>query len=251
MLLNAKKIHGFILHCLDGEIGTVNDILFDDLRWTVRYLVIDTGSWLTGRQVLISPHAITGVDEAGRRILVKLTRKQIEDSPPLDSDRPVSLQFEELYHGYYQWPLYWASPLLWEPVPAPADSKAIRDAADQRKARDDHHLRSVRHVSGYTLMAEDGEVGAVGDFILETGTWSIEYLLITTGNWWSGRNVLIAPRWAESINWLESKVFVRLSRAVIKESPALTSGSPITRDYETRLHKHYRRQGYWTEVLES
>lgn len=248
MLINAKKINDFTFHCLDGEIGTVQDILFDDLRWTVRYLLVNTGTWLTGRQVLVSPRAITAIDEDSRCILINLTKKQIEDSPPLDSDRPVSLQFEEQYHGYYQWPPYWAGPFMWEPALSMAGSQEIRDAANKRKARDDHHLRSTANVGGHTLVAEDGEVGLVDDFIIDDKTWSIEYLVISAGHWWSGRKVLIAPRWIESINWLESKVFVRLSRAVIKESPEFTSESLITRAYETRLHRHYRRQGYWDDT---
>jgi hypothetical protein len=145
--------------------------------------------------------------------------------------------------------MYWAGPFMWDPVPSLASSKEIRKAANKRKSRDDHHLRSTRHVTGYALMAEDGEVGEVGDFIINDHTWAIEYMLITTGNWWSGKNVLIAPRWTESINWAESKVFVRVSRDVIKESPELASESLISRDYEERLHQHYQHKGYWDDKL--
>ena len=247
MLLNAKRLNGFTIQCLDGEIGTVSDILFDDLRWKIRYLVIDTGSWLTGRQVLISPHAIIAIDDVSRHVLVRLTKQQIEESPPLDSDRPVSLQFEELYHGYYQWPTYWSEPFMWEPIPTFEDIKQFQDAANKRKAHDDHHLRSIHQVIGYTLTAADGDVGDVSDFIINDLTWALEYLVVATGHWWSGKQVLLAPRWAQRISWDESKVFVTLTCAVIKESPEFIAESPITRDYEMKLHDHYQRQGYWDD----
>ena len=82
-------------------IGKVKEFYFDDRYWTVRYLVADTGNWLTGRQVLISPYALVAVNSDQQNIVVDLTKKQIEDSPSLDSDKPVSRQFEQAYYGHY------------------------------------------------------------------------------------------------------------------------------------------------------
>jgi hypothetical protein len=94
MLIKAKAVKGYKLQSLDGEIGKVKEFYFDDRHWTIRYLVADTGNWLTGRQVLISPYALTAVNNKAQNIAVDLTRQQIEDSPSLDSDKPVSRQFE-------------------------------------------------------------------------------------------------------------------------------------------------------------
>ena len=100
MLIKAKTLKGYSLHSLDGEIGKVEEFYFDDRHWTIRYLVANTGTWLTGRQVLISPYALGDVDEKERQIDVALTKKKIEDTPALTSDKPVSRQFEDNYNGY-------------------------------------------------------------------------------------------------------------------------------------------------------
>ena len=113
MLNKAKTLTTYKLLSLDGEIGKVNEFYFDDHYWTIRYLIADTGNWLMGRQVLISPHALVTVNKEEQYIAINLTKKQIEDSPSLDTDKPVSLQFEEAYYGYYKWPTYWEGPYMW------------------------------------------------------------------------------------------------------------------------------------------
>ena len=113
MLNKAKTLKGYKLDSLDGEIGKVKEFYFDDQHWTIRYLVADTGNWLTGRQVLISPYALVAVNKEEQHIAIDLTKKQIEDSPSLNSDKPVSRQFEEAYYGYYGWPMYWGGPYMW------------------------------------------------------------------------------------------------------------------------------------------
>ena len=117
MLCKAKILKGYTLDSLDGEIGKVREFYFDDQHWTIRYLVADTGNWLAGRQVLISPYALVAVIVEKKHIEINLTKQQIEDSPPLESDKPVSRQFEDEYHGFFGWPLYWGGPYMWGAYP--------------------------------------------------------------------------------------------------------------------------------------
>jgi uncharacterized protein YrrD len=247
MLSKAKTLKGYKLNSLDGEIGKVKEFYFDDRHWTIRYLVADTGNWLTGRQVLISPYALVAVIREKQHIGIDLTKKQIEDSPSLNSDKPVSRQFEEEYYGYYGWPMYWGGPYVWGSSPY-----VVRDREKWKKANQggkawDSHLRSTHDVSGYHIQAADGEVGHVEDFIIDDETWAIRYLIIDTRNWWPGKKVLVSPQWIERVSWSESKVFVNVSRETIKQSPEYTEESLLTRDYETGLHRHYNRQGYWVD----
>ena len=247
MLSKAKTLKGYKLDSLDGEIGKVKEFYFDDQHWTIRYLVADTGNWLTGRQVLISPYALVAVNKEEQHIAIDLTKKQIEDSPSLDSDKPVSRQFEEDYYGYYGWPMYWGGPYMWGSYPyIVRDREKWRESTQGEKAWDPH-LRSTHDVSGYHIQAADGEIGHVEDFIIDDETWAIRYLIIDTQNWWPGKMVLVSPRWIERVSWNESKVFVNLSRETIKQSPEYTEESLLTRDYETGLHRHYNRQGYWVD----
>jgi len=248
MLYKAKELKGYKLHSLDGEIGKVKEFYFDDTHWTIRYLVADTGHWLMDRQVLLSPYALVAVNNEKQYIAVDLTKQQIEDSPSLDSHKPVSRQFEDAYYGYYGWPGY-GVPYMWGPYPyIVRDRKQWKESADSKKAWDPH-LRSTHDVSGRNVQALDGEIGHVEDFVIDDETWAIRYLIIDTLNWWPGKKVLISPRWIERVSWSEGKVFVNLRREAIKQSPEYTEESLITRDYETGLHRHYNRRGYWVDEL--
>jgi len=249
MLHRIEQLNGYKLDTLDGELGGVEDFFFDDQHWTIRYLVANTGNWLTGRQVLISPHALVAAIKDDDQILVDLNRKQIEDSPSIATDQPVSRQFERAYHRYYGWPAYWSSAFTWgvhqypgavvsapgEGVPTPED--------DDREG--DPHLRSTAAVSGYHVQATDEEIGHIEDFVIDDETWKIRYLVVDTRNWWPGKNVLLSPEWIDRVSWSDRKVFVNLPKEAIKEAPEFSKDQPITRDYESKLHSHYQRQNYW------
>ncbi len=245
MLHKTETLKGYKLQGLDGELGMVEDFYFDDQHWTLRYLVVNTVQWLPGRKVLISPYAVGAVNKEEGTLSVQLTKKQIEGSPSVDTDKPVSRQYEKSYYGYYGWPLYWGGAFAWGPY-----DTLLRDGPHQgetlpRGEDSDPHLRSAYVVSGFFIQAKDGEIGHVEDFIIDDETWSIRYLAIETRNWWPGKHVLVSPKWIESVSWTDSKVVVGLSREEIRKSPAYRAESLLTRDYEAGLHDHYNRQGYW------
>jgi len=247
MLNKAKTLKGYKLNSLEGEIGKVKEFYFDDRHWTIRYLVADTGNWLLDRQVLISPYALAAVNKEEQYIAIDLTKKQIADSPSVDSDKPVSRQFEEAYYGYYGWPMYWGGSYIWGPYPnIERDPKKWKEYTQDEKAWDPH-LSSTNDVSGLDIQAIDGEIGHVEDFIIDDETWAIRYLIIDTQNWWPGKKVLVSPQWIERVSWDESKVSVNLLCETIKQSPEYTEESLITRDYEIGLHRHYNREGYWVD----
>ena len=247
MLINVKTMTGYSLDSLDGEIGKVNEFYFDDKHWTIRYLIADTGNWLTGRLALISPYALVEAIKEERHVEVNLTRKQIEHCPSLDSDKPISRQYEEDYNSYYSWPKYWNGPYVWGAYPNfERDPEKWTEPAPSGKARDSH-LRSIGEVSGYHIQGSDGEIGHVADFVIDDATWTIRYLVIDTRNWWPGKKVLVSTQWVDGVSWNESKVFVDLSLESIRQSPEYSEEALLTRDYENRLHRHYNRRGYWVE----
>jgi len=248
MLYKAETLSVYSLHSRDGEIGKVKEFYFDDHYWTIRYLVAETGTWLTGRQVLISPYALGAVSKQEQRIAIDLTTKQIEDSPSLNSDKPVSRQYEDAYHGYYGYPRSWYGSYTWGMYPyILRNSDLWKAPSTQDEKTWDPHLRSTRDVRGHHIQATDGVVGHVDDVIIDDETWAIRYLVIDTRNFWPGRYVLISPRWIERVSWDERKVFVNVLRKAIKQSPEYAEEALLTRDYETRLHGHYNRQGYWID----
>ena len=249
MLYTAKTLKGYSLHSRDGAIGSAREFYFDDEHWTIRYLVADTGSWLLGRQVLISPFALLEIDSVKKQLHVDLTKKQIEDSPSLESDKPISRQFEDSYYGYYGWPTYWGGPYSWGPYPYVTRGNDKWLEFNRGEESWDPHLRSTHAVDGYHIDASDGSVGHVEDFVIDDDTWAIRYLVANTRNWIPGKKVLISPQWIENISWADSKVFVKLSKDAIKQAPELTDESLLNRDYETRLHNYYDREGYWVDEL--
>jgi hypothetical protein len=259
MLRNAKKLEGYALRARDGDIGHVRDFYFDDQDWRVRYFVVDTGTWLIGRRVLISPESVKGQLWADRVIPVDLTQEQVRNSPSIDTAKPVSRQHEMELRHYYGWPPYWGvvfPEAAMAPVPpvAPLDAPAPRDTRPEREARrsdaaaaepaDGPHLRSTSEVTQYHIEALDGGIGHVDDFLIDDDDWRIRYLVVDTRNWWPGAKVIVAPGWIRKVSWAESKVFVDLSRATIKASPAYDPTQSITAEYAGRLHDHYGRPRY-------
>ena len=249
MLSKAKTLKGYKLDTLDGEIGKVEEFYFDDQYWTVRYLVANSGSWLAGKQVLLSPYALIKISAQEETIGIDLTKEQIANSPSLGSDKPVSRQFEEDYYDYYGWPSYWGGPYNWESNPySPQDRERWHRFIRGGKPWD-AHLRSTRAVTGYHIHAIDGEIGHIEDFIIDDDNWSIRYVIVNTGNWWPDKKVIVSPHWIERISWPESKIYLNLSRETIRQSPAYDDNALLTREYETKIHGYFNRQGYWIDEV--
>jgi hypothetical protein len=250
MLHSVKKLDGCRILATDGAIGTVKEIYFDDEQWVVRYLVLDTGSWLNGRKVLISPYAVKFVDWDTRAVAVNLTRYQVQRSPGIDTDKPVSRQQEAEYHRYYRYPQYWRYAAYWAwgatPVVVPPDPQVRADAEAQRRADADQanadaHLRSSKAVHGYRIQAADDLIGHVADFLFDEETWAIRYLIVDTHNWRPGKHVLVAPQWLRAVSWGERTLRVALTRAEIERSPEYDPQYLPSQDYERALHEHYSR----------
>lgn len=245
MLQSARELRGFALHALDGDIGHVSDIYFEDDYWVCRYLVVETGNWLAGRTVLIAPPALGGLHESERRIDVALTRDQVRHSPDVNTHRPISRQWEASHFDYYGWPYYWtgAEPLGLLAVPPilPVEEGPTEPSADAP----DSHLQSMRDVMGYRIAAHDGDIGHVDDFIFDDKGWPIRYLVVDTGNWWPGKKVLVSPQWIRTVQWSDACVKVDLDRRAIEEAPEYEPHVPISRDYEVALWSHYGHSGYW------
>ncbi len=248
MLINSKQLKGFSVRAEDGELGTVEELYFDDDTWGVRYLIVETGGWLNGRSVLISPISVLNADWQARQLNVALTTKQVESSPNIDTHKPISRQHESAYLGYYGYPTYWGGPLMWGPESYPTQllvADAAEVAADAVSASSDSHLRSGNAVTGYRIAATDGEIGHVDAFLVDDETWAIRYVEVATRDWWPGKKVLISPAWIERVSWLGSDVRVGLTREAIGSAPEYRDAAPVSREYEYQLYLHYGRPLYW------
>jgi hypothetical protein len=256
MLRSLKNLQKYDIVASDGQIGTVDEFFFDDERWVVRYLVVDTGKWLPGRRVLLSPISIRGVDRIAGHVLLSITRDMVKGSPDLANRKPVSRLHEAEYLRYYGYPIYWGAAGLWGPGPYAAGLAAVdtaetrahaQAALEEARARGDAHLRSSKEVIGYHLHATDGELGHLADFLVEDDSWATRYAVVNTSNWWLGKSVLVSPDWIREVSWDEEKVYVEVTRQSVKEAPEYDSATHLDRQWEADYHAHYRRRPYWSD----
>lgn len=247
------NVRGMVLAAADGQIGKVSDAYFDDAEWTCRYLVVKTGGWLNQREVLVTPHAVNRIDWEQAAIDVALTRQQIQRSPPIDTDKPVSRQNEISYYDYYGYPYYWAGPHVWGPyataMPLSRESaETLEEAARvqiERRAREresfDPHLRSANEVAGYKIEARDASVGGVEDLLFDEQDWTIRFLVIDTRKWLPGRHVVVPVERVDHVSWGERAVFVELSADDVRNSPEYRLDALLTPEHEAMLYAHYGR----------
>lgn len=259
MLRNAKEMEGYAVCATDGTIGHVKDFYLDDDKWVVRYLVVDTGGWLSSRKVLISPIAVGTPDWDQRLMPVSISREQVKRSPDIDTDKPVSRQHEMMHAGYYGDPYYWGGggywglgmyPYVTMPGYGGFGGSAVIPGEEQcestRHKHEDPHLRSCNAIVGYHIHASDGDIGHVAGLLIDDQTWAVRYLVVDTSNWWLGHQVLIAPQWIESVRWSNEAVAVSFTRQAVRDAPIYDSQAAMSRKAEDRLYKHYGHAGYWT-----
>ena len=248
MLRNASAINGYAIVANDGRLGTVIDFLFDDASWLVRWLVVDTGNWLSGRKVLLPASVLGHLDPTKEEFSVKLTMQQVKDSPDVNTERPVSRQMETNIYDYYGWSPYWGTGFYmggygYMPAPMasppPESRRREEDIAAAERREDNPHLRSIEAVTGYHIHASDGEIGHVEEFLVEDADWSIHYLVVDTKNWWPGKKVLISPRSVRRIEWTHKLVHLDVDRQTVKGSPAYDASITVDRAYEKHFHRYY------------
>jgi sporulation protein YlmC with PRC-barrel domain len=245
MLWNVSTIKGYAIAATDGTIGTVGDFLFDDRDWLVRWLVVDSGDWLSGRKVLLPPSALGSLDAARGEFAVKLTMQQVSDSPDFDSDLPVSRQVESSIYDYYDWNPYWGAGFglgrdgVMAMAPALATGERAESIADTLRTEDDPHLRGIVALTGTYIHATDGEIGHVENFIIDDTGWSIRYLIVDTGNWWSGETVLISPRSVRTIDWTDRLIEVDVDRQKVKDAPRYNPAITVDGAYDEQFLTYY------------
>lgn len=255
MLNTVSHLTESTVSASDGSIGKIKAAYFDDQAWAIRYLVVDTGEWTAGRQVLLSPYSVQQPVGHDDNIIVKLSCEQVRNSPDIDTHQPVSRQHERDLLGYYAYPTYWEGGGLWgmgnEPVAPTGMQREVQAEVDkamhERDVRaGDLHLRDSTRVIGYDIQATDDSIGHVEDFIFDDLTWAVRYLVVDTRNWWpGGQKVLVGTQWIDRIDWATKSVFVTMTRDQVKRSPMYFDDSPLMREDEQHLHDVHGRTGYW------
>jgi hypothetical protein len=239
-------LNGLPIEARDGPVGSVTDVLFEDDTWKVRWLIVHTGPWLFGRDVLLPSSSLATADPAASSIPTTLTRKQVADGPGTGIDLPISRQMETALARDYQPTPYGADgmggayvpPLAFTAAPPPSAGEYPYAPADGEE-RGDPNLRSAREISGYYVHADDGEIGHVEDFLVDDVEWVIRYVVVDTKNWWPGKHVLATPEWITGIDWSHRIVRVAKRRQQVKDAPEYDPSRALDPCYEARLHRYY------------
>jgi hypothetical protein len=266
MLFAVAGLVGCPVEGKDGRVGVVKDFLFDARNWKLRWMSVDTGRWLPGRQILIHPSAIAplNVGMPERRMLpmmspgqtltlsVDLTKQQIEASPDAREDEPCTKQLETRLYDHYGIDPYWGDTYfraaevdpVWEPPIF--DIAAPRTDADKEAlpADLDPHLMSAAEVKGYHVQATDGDIGRVEHLLADDANWDIRYLVIATRNWLPGKHVRIAPFAVTEIDWREREVKLNVTREKVQSAPSWDPAEMADQVSEDEFHRHFGWPAY-------
>jgi len=234
MLRSMNSLMDYTIRATDGLIGMVHDFYFDDRLWNVRYLIVDTGSFLSGRKVLLAPAAFGKPDWIENTFPINHTREEIQDSPSIDTEKPVTREDEEALHDYYRWMPYWAPGLPNFPyIPIP-ESREPREPKNP-------DLCSFRDTRGYAVESLGGIVGKMHDLILDDQTWAVQTLVIDTGTWFTSKKVLLGSNAVQELDWHKKAIRVAIEKPVIDEAPEFDPGEPINEQVEVRYYDYYGR----------
>lgn len=259
MLRSIAELPGSTAVGSDGTMGKVVSVYFDDVSWAVRYLGVDSGSWLKTKIVLLSPRAIK--DLAAKSVYFDISRHKLDSCPDAATHLPVARQYEQALHDHFNWPYYWdyqtfrnAAPLAVSETGFGAQNRieAVEQMRQQQIAQQgyDAHLREFDEVLHYTLSAQDGTIGHVDDFIVELPWWVIRHVVVKTKNFLPGASVLLDVRWVRQVVFEDKQLVVDVKREAVRHAPRFNPAEPVNRHYEARLYDYYGRPGYWVSEAE-
>jgi len=246
----VKDLTGSSISATDGAAGRCRDFLFDDETWTIRYVVADVGGFLARKEVLLSPFLFESLDPGEDGMQVKASKEQVESSPLVGTDAPVSHSYEAALAEHYQHPYYWSGNELWgvNPYPLGPTPEDYSQLTEEFASIEESHLRSTHEVMGYQVRSGDHDLGHVCDAVVETQPWAIRYLIVDTGHWLPGRKVLLSPHWANEISWPSQTVEVEnIAREHLESAPEFDPEAGVNRDYEGRLYDYHGKPHYWKD----
>jgi sporulation protein YlmC with PRC-barrel domain len=248
MLRSIEEILGYKLQASDGHLGRVKDVHFDDTSWAVRYILVDSGGWLVGRQIVLAPQVLGEPDPNSRQMSVALGRQRIEDSPVIMRERGLTLGEQRLLAEYYDWSLPPAQRREAAAPPSVADSggRPARTLLQSQQAEQlDAHLKSLREMIGYHVRARGVDVGHIEDVLVQTDGWLLRYLVVDTRNLVPGKKVLVSPAWVPRVEWSGGVVDVDLPAGALKDGPAYDASQIVSPEYEKKLFDHYGGDRCW------
>lgn len=230
MKIDSKElIHTPLIDSKGDSLGKIEDLLFEDIEWKIRYVVVDTGTWLRNRLTLVAPDHLLLTPQALEKgkIPCTLDKITIEGCPPLDVDAPVSRRYEAEFASYYKASPYWLGSPVWgmgdasAMVPPPPEKEAEHDQAMEEIER--CHMRSTTELEGYDVVAtNDVSLGEVERFDINWDPRRIINIVAKEGGLLHRKHERdIAPENVREIDWHLKRVFLTIPY----EKEEVTAGS--------------------------
>jgi hypothetical protein len=247
MIRSLRDLIGYVVAAEDRELGKCKDFLLDDVSWAVRYMVADTRKMLPGRKVVISPHFLGDPEDETRRFHVHLSKEEVEASPPLLEDAPVTREYEVMWYDHFGLSYYWLK----------SDKRGMTEnpsaiALDEREEPESgvapsekEHLLSLEKMTDFHVDVLDGGIGRFADVLASTRTWQGRYAIVDTGKWLPGRQVCILTDCINWVNPVDRKIGVGLTKEAIRRSPEYHPYVPMNKEYQVVLHDYYGWPKYW------
>jgi sporulation protein YlmC with PRC-barrel domain len=212
-------MQGTQIYAIDGELGNLKDVYFDDTSWKVQYFVVELGSWFTGKEVLVPPEVVLPFD--GNSLEVSMTKAELKLCPYADSAIPVSLQQRYRQRSLFELASSAGALSAGGPFIVPPMSSELLDVSAI-----DPHLRSCNNITGYAIVAIDGEIGNVEDFLVDDAKWLIRFMIGSVNNQTINEynKKLFKPQSVEEIVWQLSSVKICMHS---EEAQALPFYNPL------------------------
>lgn len=225
-----RTLQGSDIHARDGRAGSLDDLYFDDRQWMVRHLVVDTGTWLPGRRVLLPPQSVVpGGDAKPDAIGIALTRQEVCASPGSETDPPASELYAQVSAAQYGNRGCWEGLVLLNDTAsqfvapfgaAHPDAGAANRVASAARAARRSHLCSCRDLLGCRVTTAGGSCGRVQDLAVDAHVWAIVNVIVEAHNRLSSMRLEVPPRAIERIDWVQRSVRVALTSEEVDRGPA-------------------------------
>jgi uncharacterized protein YrrD len=259
MYISTEKVRNVAVSATDGLLGKVDQFFFDSGSWAIRYIVVEMGPLLSTQKKLLSPRAIQSIGPEELR--VNISKDQLRRSPDVDADQPVSRQKELEIHKHFGWSFYWDNPdyattfgtSLYPGMNIYPDAPRDTDRNDEKNRQDlarecepeKRCLRSTKKVTGYTVVAQDQEIGSVKEFLFDDEHWVLRYIIAETGPLLASKKHILSSQWSQKIEWRTNRIYFDIDPTIIKHGPPYDTGILISRTYEKELYDYYHKPYYW------
>lgn len=247
MFQSLKDLREFSLVTLEGEAGTVEDFIFHDHDWAVRYAIVDLTD--DRRYALVLPETFDRIDRKSRQVTTSMSKEMLHHSPVFHLDEPITRVIETEIHDYFQWPYYWDDEKT-IPTTGPGDLTGVplsemevdlEDQEEQISGSEEEYYDNLKRfdgVLGFRLQTRTGEdLGRLEDFIVQDDDWKIMYAVVTLGGLLPSKRVLVSPSQMEEINPNTGEIVVSLKAQTIASSPEYSEEMLTDENYDWSRHK--------------